>query len=327
MMNADHRECRDLVARLSDGRLTTEDSRRLNELLKCDPIAQQMYLDHMFMDGLLEREFGGRIATSGAENSQVHELARNLPLVSSQPVNGPAKRENRTVRTLWVISSVAVCLLIGLLVFPGGHFLTTANSPRPVPLVLSDAGFESPAQNHKVLMPEEGWFGGSMDIVGQHSGVDPLEGQYMLHWGESKNPQSRLRAIYQLVDLEGAHQPDIEDSPSVFASANFNTAIDDDDGPDLFGVRIYAFSEKPVQVPGVEPSGWGSPLAIADRQLAADSDEDSWQNVSAQLHLPTDTRYLVLRLSVIDPDPTPEPDDAPADHFVDKVSLSVVSTD
>lgn len=327
MMNADHREIRELIARLSDGTLTTEDSRRLNELLQQDPIAQQAYLDHMFMDGLLERELGNRVTASASENSHLNELARNLPLVESQPVNGPARRENRTVRTLWGISALVVCLVFGLLVFPGGHFLITANSPLPVPLVLSDAGFESRAQHNRAVLPEEGWFGGSMDIVGQHSGVDPLEGRYMLHWGEPENPQSRQQAIYQLVDLEGAHQPDIEDSPSVFASANFNTTIDDDDDPELFGVRIYAFSEKPVQVPGVDPSGWGSPLAIADRQLAADADEESWQNVSAQLHLPTDTRYLVLRLSVVDPDPTPEMDDEPVEHFVDKVSLSVVSTD
>lgn len=322
-MHADHREYRELTAKLSDGMLSTEDSLRLNELLKSDPIAQQAYLDHMFMDGLLAREFGDGSPDS-AVNSQVKELARNLPLPGTEPVIRPAERGSRLKKAGWSVAALVACLVAALFVVQGDHLLTTSRTPVSVPLVLADAGFESRTLNDRALQLEGGWFGSQVEIVGQHSGVDPLEGKQMLHWGEPANSDSNPRAVYQLVDLEEEAQLDIENRPSVFASANFNTSVQDDGDQEMYGVQIYAFSEKPIQVPGADPSEWGSPLAIVDRQLAADFDDDSWQNVSAQLSLPAETRYLVIQLSVVNPDA--ETDDDSSEHFVDKVSLSLVSS-
>ena len=108
----------------------------------------------------------------------------------------------------------------------------------------------------------------------------------MLHLDDPDSPQSNQRTVYQIIDLYAEHQPEIDDRPSVFASANFNSAIDDDHELQLYGVQIYAFAEKPVWGSGKDLSEWGRPLAIADRKLAADFDEGSWQNVSAQLNLP-----------------------------------------
>lgn len=322
-MNANHREYRELIAKLSDGTLSTEDAIRLNELLKSDPIAQQSYLDHMFMDGLLVREFGSE-GLQATTDSQVKELARNLPLSGAVPAFRPEERQSQLKKAGWSVAVLVACLVAALFAVQGDQFLTTSHTRVSVPLVLADAGFESRMLHDRALQLDGGWFGSQVEIVGHHSGVDPLEGKQMLHWGEPEDSDSNPRAVYQLVDLEDDAPLNIENHPSVFASANFNTSIQRDGDQELYGVRVYAFSEKPTQVPDADPSEWGSPLAIADRQLAADSDDDSWQNVSTQLSLPAETRYLVIRLSVVNSDP--EPDDDSPEHFVDKVSLSLVSS-
>src|SRR5689334_23117513 len=53
-------------SQLSDGDLSAEDARRLNTLLKEDPISQEAYLDHLMLEALLESEWTGTLpATSG----------------------------------------------------------------------------------------------------------------------------------------------------------------------------------------------------------------------------------------------------------------------
>jgi ferric-dicitrate binding protein FerR (iron transport regulator) len=52
-------ELRDLLTRLSDGTQTEADARRLNELLRGDPEACELYLNHVALEAQLHREFGG----------------------------------------------------------------------------------------------------------------------------------------------------------------------------------------------------------------------------------------------------------------------------
>src|SRR6478735_1033186 len=61
MNEADSHEISRLIARLTDGLLDQAEAQRLNDLLLADPTAQEAYLDHVAIDALLEREFGGFI--------------------------------------------------------------------------------------------------------------------------------------------------------------------------------------------------------------------------------------------------------------------------
>ena len=49
-----------LIARLCDGSITTDELEQLNQQLLADPIAMEAYIDHMEVDAMLEREFGGQ---------------------------------------------------------------------------------------------------------------------------------------------------------------------------------------------------------------------------------------------------------------------------
>ena len=323
MMNTDSRECRDLIAKLSDGTLSATESLRLNEILKLDPIAQQAYLDHLFMDGLLEREFCG-VAQGLTLTSKPEKSTRKHSVVTQYLTTRLSTWRANPLRTLGNAATLTTCFVLAIFAFNRRDYSSPPDIRQPVPLVLSDAGFESHSLGTNKLNSGVGWFGNQADIVEHYSGVAPLEGKRMLHLDDPDSPQSNQRTVYQVIDLYAEHQPDIDARPSVFASANFNSAIEGDHELQLYGVQIYAFAEKPVRGSGNNLSEWGRPLAIADRQLAADFDEGSWQNVSTQLNLPPEARYLVIQLSVIEPDSKPDGEDI--DHFVDKVSLSLVSS-
>lgn len=317
----DSGEYRGLIGKLCDGTLPHDEWHRLNELLQADPFAMQSCMDHLFIDALLEREFAGLapVAKSTAE----------LPAVYTSHTTGHsasnlASLSSRRSKFSTMAMALLMCVTVGVFTYLGTNLYHTSSQRAPVPLVFANAGFESLAHNHATMIPGGGWFGDQIAFVDNYAGIDPLEGERMLHWEGQDGTDNHQRTAYQLIDLQADEQPDVDGRPAVFASANFNTAADEESDVPLFGVRIYAFAEKPVRVPGSSPTAWGSPLAIADRQLAGDFDEESWQKVTTQLHLPQEARYLVVELSVIQPDSRASDDQN--DHFVDKVSLGLVSS-
>lgn len=324
MNDSNSKELRELIAKLSDGMLTPGDAARLNQVLKEDGIAQQVYLDHLLVDGLLEREFGGSAGPGHAP------LAGDTSSLHAPQVVAGESASRMTGRRFWfrrwrTVAAPSAILLVLVVGFCGWWSFSTTSPDvnQSLPLGLSNSGFESGAPHQGIASSEGVWFGDSVEVVGPVSKVDPLEGTRMLRFID-RDVVRDGSAVYQLVDLGPWEKALGSGDVSVLASAHFNAAIDDDDDPRMFSIRLYAFPEKPVCVPGVEPLGWGRPLVFAGRHFEADTDVDSWQSAAAYLELTPAARYLVVQLSVIDPDS--EPEDDPEHYFVDKVAVSLVTS-
>lgn len=97
-----HAELRELLTRLSDGTQTEADARRLNELLRGDPEACELYLDHVALEAQLQREFGGAPA----------EVLPGFAL-SKKPVPAPA-RGKVAAFPRWLALAACLAVMLGV---------------------------------------------------------------------------------------------------------------------------------------------------------------------------------------------------------------------
>jgi hypothetical protein len=214
---------RELIARLSDGLLTANEAVRLNSLLKEDPIAQEIYLDHMLIDGLLELEFSPVIAAFSSS------ITESKPSASG---NGYALRADRW----WAPLSLRTPVLLGVMllgaalavgVLAGGRISLVAATPiraesQRQSLALVDRSFESGTPpTGKAPVPSL-WYGDVVEVVGPHSGITPLEGERMLRFVKSESEPNDACELYQMVDLRLMSEVIATGQVSVDASAFFN---------------------------------------------------------------------------------------------------------
>ena len=101
--NSKHGELRDLLTRLSDGSQTDADARRLNQLLRGDPEACELYLNHAALEAQLHREFGGAPA----------ELLPGFPM----PADRVAARGKVVAFPIWLALAACLALMLGVSAF------------------------------------------------------------------------------------------------------------------------------------------------------------------------------------------------------------------
>jgi hypothetical protein len=313
MSNQDGKEFRELVSKLCDGELPVDDENRLNALLSSDPIAQEAYLDHLMLEGLLQREFGsGRADLDGVAASKSSATGGGTDSLSADASHAARRADARGRRfrpgvrrrspfsgrrwSQWA-AALLTMLLVGVL---GGRWvwgpqLRLKQQPRPIPL--SDAGFE--LNDSTDLATEAPWYGDQTETVGQFLGVRPVEGRRMLRFVKSSTEPGNACEVYQLVDLRSQSRVARGDV-FVEASAFFNSLHESVNENDYtFGITVFAFSDDPSDESKAWPVRWQRTLMFAGRQLPADSDPQSWQPVNTRLPLPAGTRFLIVQLSVI----------------------------
>ena len=300
-------ELRELVAQLSDGTAASGDVARLGELLKADPIAQEQYLDHMLIDGLLEREFGG------APPLDAHVTART---------RGPrAGQSSRLPWARWIATPLVVAALGIVVAFtwnPSARALTAR------PLAIADSGFEMGLLAPASAAAKTAWYGDVADVVGDYSNVTPLEGNRMLRFVKSTADPEHMCELHQVVDLSTMSEAISRRPMSVEASAFFNAVPEHlADNDYAFGIKVYAFSEDPSTRPHLWPVKWEDALTFSGSQTRADAVSRSWQQVKTKLPLPAETRYLVVQIAVCRPEGEGTSEEFPG-QFADNVALKLV---
>lgn len=322
MSQSHESELRDLIARASDGTLTPVDGERLTELLKADPIAQEMYLDHMLIEGLLERELGAALPAA---------VKSPLPPRAALPV---AAKRRRFALPAWFRHShlrregipLAILMFVALGWFGWARWGHTTRHP----LNLANSSFESASGLSVGKMSEASWYGDVAHVVEQYSGIKPLEGNRMVRFVKSASEPEHSCELYQIVDLKEIADALAAGPVLVEASASFNAIADKlDDGEYVFGISMFAYAEDPAGQPHVWPMRWDSPLHFSGHQTNADADAQSWQKVTTRLTLPQGTKYLVIQLAVIHRDPEgnseEDPDEFPG-QFADHVTVHLVKS-
>jgi hypothetical protein len=199
MTDPDPIELSRLIAALSDGTLDEEGGRRLAGLLQADPTAQQAYLDHMALDGLLQWEFGGAAAPASSA----------LPSAGTVPGGTPEPLRPRFRRFVSAAAQVAAGLVFGVLTTSlVWGYAAVADRPVETPLPLAEGGFEAAVPPTPDGLPAAPgvWGGDFAEIAGAERGVAPRGGKRMLRFLRSdfhteQSPVSYVGNVYQIVDL------------------------------------------------------------------------------------------------------------------------------
>lgn len=317
MKNSNSGSLRNLIARLSDGTLSAEEEDQLNQLLQADPIAQQQYLDHMLIDALLEREFGGALPHAAINGMAQITVPLGSPIAS---LKASGLRFLRTRAARWALTPVLAIILVA-----AGWLWREWNGAeieQPQRLKLANSGFEEGQLIFKRRPSTAAWAGDIAEMIEHFSGVTPHEGSQMVRFVESVVGAEDACELYQIVELGDMAEIIASRPTSVEASAFFN-AIEAEDHS-AFDVTVFAFSADPAAHPDVWPTRRERALTFSGSQVRADSDTKSWQQVVARLNLPADTRYLVVRLSVFCNDSERSNSRFPG-QFADNVTLNLVS--
>jgi len=328
-------QLRDLMARLSDGILSREEAGQLNRLLQADPIAQEQYLDHLLIDGLLEREFGGTPLPLGKTilphaiiKSTIENRVDSTVPVGSPVAAGKASDRGffRTRAARWSLPPILtiVPVLTVVLVASVWLFWRPLESGREQQqLQLANSGFE---EGHLIFQERPlttAWTGDIAEMIEHFSGITPHEGRQMVRFVESVVGSEDACELYQIVEL-GEMADLIASRPTTVEASAFFNAIEAEDHS-AFDITVFAFSTDPALHPDVWPTRRGRALIFNGSQVRADADVKSWQQVSARLNLPADTRYLVVRLSVFRNDPE-HPNNKFPGQFADNVTLNLIGS-
>lgn len=292
------KELRELIARLSDGVLTMHEASRLNAFLKEDPISQELYPDHMFVDGLLDLEFGPTVPeTSSAVFSS--------SLMKGKGESGGAVKETIPARRRWlpprlrILVSLFTVLVVGALT--GWLLSRTVATPsfgdsQYQRLPLGNAGFESNTPLPGAATVVGLWYGDITEVVGLHSGIPPLEGERMVRFVTSEFEPDDSCELYQLVDLRPMSETIASGQVSVDASALFNAVPHEAWGNGyLFGVTLFAYAAEPQHL-NVWPLREGQRVSLTGQQQPADTNAATWQRVRTRLALPACTTHLLVQL-------------------------------
>lgn len=311
-------EVRELIANLSDGMLSRDQAVRLNECLKADPIAQAECLDHLVIDGLLEREFGGavkpvdRIDLSGRRSSPMN----SSPAAPSTSRFFPSRLGKLT------LTALALTVAVGLGWIAWGTGFVGPN--RPVELASQEFKKKTTILPADAMLSAR-WHGDEAEVVGSFSDVTPFEGSRMLRFVKSTAEPEDGCEIYRVVDL-GAVAGSLGNHPtSVEATAFFNSiqeAMPENDY--TFRIAIFSFLDEPFQRADESAPQWNAALAFSGSQARADADAKAWQEVTTRLALPAGTKYLVVQLAVVRDGAEDAEEDFPG-HFVDSLTLNLVS--
>ncbi|HQX52243.1 MAG TPA: hypothetical protein PLR25_20150 [Planctomycetaceae bacterium] len=325
MTTYDSGESRELIAKVCDATLSAAETQRLNEILKSDGIARDTCVDHLFLSGMLEREFAGPFLDAKALALKNSVATSNLqspsPLVKSKP--SIWKTCSRYLTTSWVPLLVVTVLLIAVISRP--LIKSSGSSVELVSIPVFESSFEGSRLQLEATASAGQWLGDGVNVVSERDGIEPLDGHDMLHFVTGELSSGDGSDVYQIIDLITWRRTLAEGNVSAVASVHFNAETPDKHHDEcVFGIHLYAFSEFPIGILDFNPENGRKPQAHGSRNIQADSDAESWQDVSTSLELPPQARYLVLQLSVKDADGKPGSDFR--EHFADKVSLNLASS-
>lgn len=292
MNTPDSRELSRLVSRLSDGSLTPQEAARLNELLQADPAAQEAYLDHMALDALLEREFGGE-----------------LPAFARQTPPAPARRwPSLDLKRLFrgpLFAGIALGGLSASAVW--AYALPRIATPAARELPLAHSSFESSAP-----IPPDGipvafgqWSGDFTEQVGPESGIAPREGDRMLRFLRADDSRTEAGTVslsselWQIIDVAELRKSLPAGSATLEFSANFNS-LPDPGNRFSCGVSIHAFDGSLKDAHMLWRNRVDQALASGTKEEVLEPNGGEWRRVSTQIVLPADATFLLVQLLMRD---------------------------
>jgi hypothetical protein len=286
-MNPTHFQ--ELLRKHLNGTLSTEESVTLEAAMESDPALRAEYLDLVALEVGLE-EWAETYASKMPESPGF--------------LSGPAPT-NPWFRWRPIAAAAAGLLLGGI----GSATALTYVAPlfSAVAPIFRES-FESIPAPATTGLPngETGWVGDYGELVDSWQKIRPASGRKMYRWIAANNQNdhkstSCVGELYRVVDLH-AHRALIAEGKAVIqASAQFNSIA-------FPGSESYNCAISVMAFPGPNPPAretlreivTGVTPATMARQnhRGMDRNQDTWEKVSCDLRLPSDTRFIVVQCSM-----------------------------
>jgi hypothetical protein len=290
---------RELIAELCDGVIQQNDRLRLEQLLCNDPILQNEYLDQAMLVGLLRYEFGG-------DRSSIEDQDG-----SNDSRRGFGKLVQR---------SLAMMLLT--LMCAGGYWWLKPDCDIEFSVPISNASFERdvPISTEPSL---NGWYGDVARIVlGSEDNLAP-DGKRMLQLLRSVHQPSNECEIYQVLDLRQLGVRATSRPAFIEATAVVNTRSDPGEVPYVLSLELYTYVQLPEFRQTLVPDSLSTEVMASRKMLSADSNPDSWEQISLVMPLSREAKFGIVKISVRDF--SDSPDDEFSEVFVDNVKVRMTN--
>ena len=293
---------------------TAQESAALEEHLRNDPGFRDFYVRAVNLDVALADV--GKLSLRPAGEAAV---------TSSQPILGPWWQRRP-------LSAMAAGVVFGMF-FSSAVWAYVAPMAAKAVTLFRDS-FESgqaPLVKGMPIEPEK-WSGDFSEVVGEQQGVKPKTGAKMLRFlradyeGKTGHEGHYYADVYRLIDVR-PRRNDLEDGgAAVRLSAAFNALAFPQKEDFWCSVAIHALGS-PSALDRAQRREWAiysnSLAMVRNRRTKLDRDPATWQRVDAELRLPPDTEFLLIRLSVDHAHPSQRR--ATFDgHYLDDVRLDLV---
>lgn len=288
-----------LIAELCDGRLNSKDAAVLSQLLSSDRILQEEYLDQLLVAGLLQYEFG---------------------MERSSPPQEPS--HSILGKYAWKPVAAVLGLCFAVLVGVGGRqwFELRLDTELFIPLV--NTSFESASPIfHRPTM--DGWYGDVAHIVRETQGNTAHDGRHMLQLIRSVHQPAGECEVYQAFDLSPFSRSVNASTAYIEATVAVNARANESGKSYILALELYITTATPLDQESLAPQSWNRDLLSAGKQVAADTDRDSWQEIKLIMPLSQNAKFGILKISVRDDSGLRDEDFS--EIFVDNVQVRLRS--
>lgn len=304
----------DLIQRYIAGTLPDDDALALQNALKSDKDLRALYLDYMNLDVALGSHAESRAA--------VNEIL-------ASPMAGETSRPTRWLS--WrPLTAAAAGIMLGMFctsVVFGYVGPRVAEKVRPV----FSEGFESGVSTTAPGLPRVAglWSGDEAEAVNATPAMKARSGGKMLRFlsatypGED-SPRSQWSDVYRLVDVRG-----LAGAGRTVARLSASFAQDILSPEERFAGRAEALAidRELSAVPTPLSLAWlqQNNSAMGSRRAVLTSAR-TWQDVSVEVPITRETRYVVLHLAMVQEQPYIHSGAVQfAGHFMDDVKLEIIS--
>jgi hypothetical protein len=187
--------------------------------------------------------------------------------------------------------------------------------------LITNGSFETPESIGGLPTSFGDWGADAASIVGAENGITPFDGVRMLRLDSTTfngTPGGTIGTVYQHISAAGSPS-------SIRATARVNRVAGDAQTDTEFLLQIEAYDGTIADLNSASPfPGFTGQIASSRTTIISDSNLDSWQEVSAEMTLPSQTTFYWVGISAIENvfnDTTGSEFDG---HYADLISVTAI---
>lgn len=192
----------------------------------------------------------------------------------------------------------------------------------------ANCGFDSPGFSKAGGLPTTFgfWSGPAFSLTGAMEGVRPVQGAGMLRFlaPPAQGGEAVDSVVWQLIDLRPAKEfMETFGVVDLKAWVQFNRVAGDAHASSKFSLSIAAFHGRPENAVALWAARNQKAVAIAQKELTADSDPRTWEKVEVATKVTAAADFAMVEIRAIAPPGTPGSVDPFPGNFADLIDAKV----